>query len=229
MAMDATPGQLGTRSDRTIAVITGAAVLAPAAVASIPRDALVVAADGGLDHALEAGLEPRYLVGDLDSVSAAGLAWAAEHAEVVRYPVDKSATDTELAVAFSAERVPHRLILAAGIGDRIDHAVAALGALGAPGVAGIDRVEAWWGEDHLRVIHGPGRAELDAPAGTTFSLLAMHGGCSGVTVEGARWPLDDADLGPLIGLGVSNQVAEPPVRLSVTSGILTLILPGGLD
>lgn len=228
MAMDTTPGHPETRTHRTIAVITGAAELAPAAVAAIPVDALVVGADGGLDHALEAGLEPAYLVGDLDSVSAAGLAWAAEHAEVVRYPVDKAATDTELAVAFAAEREPRQLILAAGIGDRIDHAVAALGALGAPEAARIERVDAWWGEDHLRVIHGPGQAELDAPAGTTFSLLAMHGGCSGVTVGGARWPLEDADLGPLVGLGVSNQVVEPPVRVSVTSGILTLIIPGGL-
>src|SRR6185436_14197789 len=95
-------------------------------------DAVIVGADGGLDHALEAGLTPTYLVGDLDSVSAAGLAWAAEHAEVVRHPVDKAATDTELAVAFAAALGPSRLVLAAGAGDRVDHAVAALGALGAP-------------------------------------------------------------------------------------------------
>jgi thiamine pyrophosphokinase len=211
-----------------LAVITGSADLDPLAVAAIPTDSLVVGADGGFDHALAAGLEPAYLIGDLDSVSAVGLAWAAEHAEVVRHPVDKAATDTELAVAFAATFRPERLILAAGRGDRVDHAVAALGALGATELAGIAHVEAWWGDDHLTVIHGPGHLELDAPAGTTFSLLSMHGACTGVTVTGARWPLTAADLGPLVGLGVSNVVIEPPVAVAVHGGILTIIVPGGV-
>jgi thiamine pyrophosphokinase len=226
--MTANQPQVDRPRNGTIAVITGSADLDPLAVAAIPTDSLVVGADGGFDHALAAGLKPAYLIGDLDSVSAAGLAWAAEHAEVVRHPVDKAATDTELAVAFAATLRPQRLILAAGRGDRVDHAVAALGALGAPGLAGIAHVEAWWGGDHLTVIHGPGRIELDAPVGTTFSLLSMHGACTSVTVTGARWPLEEAHLGPLVGLGVSNVIAEPPITVAVDRGILTLIVPGGI-
>ena len=81
----------------TVVVITGAAALDPRAVAAVPAGAVLVAADGGLDHARAAGLDPTVLVGDLDSVSAIGLAWASEHTTVVRHPVDKAATDTELA------------------------------------------------------------------------------------------------------------------------------------
>ena len=116
---------------------------------------MLIAADGGLDHALAAGLEPSVLVGDLDSVSASGLAWASEHTTIVRHPVDKPATDTELAVAHAASLAPERILLVAGVGDRLDHAVAALGALGAAAVAGVDRLEAWWGSDQFVVIHGP--------------------------------------------------------------------------
>ncbi len=39
-------------------IVTGGAPLDDRAVAALPRDAFVVAADGGLDHALAAGLEP---------------------------------------------------------------------------------------------------------------------------------------------------------------------------
>ena len=42
------------------------------AVAAVPAGRHVIAADGGLDHALAAGLDPDVLVGDLDSVSADG-------------------------------------------------------------------------------------------------------------------------------------------------------------
>ena len=210
----------------TVVVITGAATLSRHAVAAVPGDAVLVAADGGLDHALAAGLTPGVLVGDLDSITAAGLAWASEHTEVVRHPVDKAATDTELAIAHAATLDPARIVLIAGQGDRIDHAVAALGALGAPALAGVSSLEAWWGGDELRVVHGPGSATLGHPAGTTFSVLAMHGPCRGVTVTGGRWPLADHDLAPLVGLGVSNQVAAPPVTVSVTAGIVTVVVPG---
>ena len=165
------------------------------------------------------------LVGDLDSISALGLAWASEHAELVRHPVDKPATDTELAIAHAASLEPSRILLMAGQGDRLDHAVAALGALGAPALAGVGSLEAWWGSDQLYVVHAPRVVELDLPPGTIFSVLAMHGPASGVTVHGARWPLDDHPLDPLVGLGVSN-VATSAITVSVTDGIVTVVVPG---
>ena len=215
----------------TVVVITGAAPLTRRAIAAVvaateARDTVLVAADGGLDHALAAGLEPGVLVGDLDSVSASALAWASEHTTVVRHPVDKAATDTELAVAHAATMDPQRILLVAGQGSRIDHAIAALGALGAPELAAVASLEAWWGDDELRIVHGPGIATLHRPAGTTFSVLAMHGPCAGVTVANARWPLTRHDLDPLVGLGLSNRVETSPVTVSVDDGIVTIAVPG---
>ena len=53
----------------------------------------------------------------------------------------------------------------------------------------------------------------------------MHGPAHGVTVSGARWPLTDHALDPLVGLGVSN-VVETAVTVSVTDGIVTVVVPG---
>jgi thiamine pyrophosphokinase len=213
------------RSSTTIVVVTGAAPLDRRAVAAVPPDALVIAAAGGLDHARAAGLDPDVLVGDLDSISALGLAWASEHTELVRHPVDKAATDTELAIAHAATYAPERILLVAGQGDRLDHAVAALGALGAPTLAGIASLEAWWGDDRFHVVHAPHTVALDIPPGTTFSVLALHGPAIGVTVAGARWPLTDHRLEPLVGLGVSN-IAEAAPTVTLTGGIVTVVVPG---
>ena len=211
---------------RTVVIITGSAELDERAVAAVPADAVVVAADGGLDHARAAGIDPSVLVGDLDSVTALGLAWASEHTTVVRHPIDKAATDTELAIEHATTFDPDRILLIAGQSDRLDHAVAALGALGAPALSGVEHLEAWWGPDQLLVLHAPGSMALDLPAGTTFSVLAMHGVANGVTVDGARWPLRDHRLDPLVGLGVSNVVEEPPVTVRVEDGVLTVVVPG---
>jgi thiamine pyrophosphokinase len=208
----------------TVVVVTGAAPLHPHVRDALAPDAIVLAADGGLDHARAAGLVPAGLIGDLDSVSPDGLAWAREHATIERHPTDKDRTDTELAVAFAAAMDPERLVLVAGGGDRLDHTLSAIGALGAPELTGVPVVECWWGAQHLRVVHGPGRATVRVEPGATVSLLAMHGPCTGVSVSGTKWELDRVELAPLSGLGVSNVAVDDTVRVAVSLGVLTVFV-----
>jgi thiamine pyrophosphokinase len=210
----------------TVVIVTGASPLDPRAVASVPFGSIVIAADGGLDHAREAGLHPAGLIGDLDSISPEGLAWATEHATIQRHPAGKDLTDTELAVAFAADMHPGRLLLLAGAGpgDRLDHQLAAIGALGAPVLTSVPVVEAFWGSQYLRVLHGPGRATLDVDVGQIVSLLALHGTCTGVVVSGTEWELERVELAPLVGLGVSNVARSARVDLAVSTGVLTVFV-----
>ncbi|HWM20479.1 MAG TPA: thiamine diphosphokinase [Ilumatobacteraceae bacterium] len=216
----------------TVVIVTGAAPLDASAVAAIPSDAIVIAADGGLDHARAAGLTPAGLIGDLDSVSEEGLAWAEQHATIQRHPIDKDATDTELAVAFAARMNPSRIVMVAGDGDRLDHTLAAIGALGAPGLTSVPLIECWWGGQYLQVVHGPARVSIrtgtseaaSSTSGTRISLIAMHGLCTGVTLSGTRWPLERAELGPLVGHGLSNVAIEPDVMLAISTGIVTVFV-----
>ena len=205
-------------------IISGSAALPAhvvATVAPIAGNAQLIAADGALDHALAAGLEPAMLVGDLDSVGTAALAWAEEHAEIRRHPTDKNQTDTELAISAAIENSPCRITLIGG-GDRLDHSLAALGALGSPTLADVDRLDGWWDGQHIEVLHGRAQRTLRVQAGSTLSVLAMHGRCDGVTIDGARWPLGGVPLDPLIGRGVSNIALDTTVTVAVETGVLTV-------
>ena len=157
-----------------------------------PRDAVVIAADGGLDHARAAGLDPAVLVGDLDSISALGLAWASEHAEVVRHPVDKAATDTELAIAHAATLRARRASCSSPARATASTTPSPRSARSARRRWPASRsLEAWWGSDQLHVVHGPGAVDLDLPAGHDV-LGARHARPvrAASRVDGARWPLD---------------------------------------
>jgi thiamine pyrophosphokinase len=215
-----------------IVIITGASPLDAELVARLRNETtehtVWMAVDGGLDHALGAGLEPGHLIGDLDSVSEEGLAWAARNADISRHPTDKDQTDTELALALASKFDPDRITLVGG-GDRLDHTIAGIGALGALGLTSVPILEGWWDGQHIRVVHGPGSATLRLVPGSTLSLLALHGPCVRVSLSGARWALDQFDLEPLVGMGVSNEVphlddADDPVVVEVTlsGGILTI-------
>jgi len=211
-----------------IVIITGASPLGPDVVEHIPPDPVMMAVDGGLDHALAAGLHPTHLIGDLDSVTDDGLAWAARNASISRHPTDKDQTDTELALALAVTFDPERITLIGG-GDRLDHTIAGIGSLGALHLTSVPTLDGWWDGQHFRVLHGPGSVTLCVRPGSTLSLLAVHGGCRNVTLQGTRWELEHFDLDPLVGVGVSNEVPGDPdtdepvdVNVTLSSGVLTI-------
>ena len=210
------------RTTGWVIVVTGAQPFDPDLIADIPNDAEVIAADSGLDHALAAGLTPSTVVGDFDSISEAGRRWADANATVVGHPVDKDATDTELALAIAADLNPDHLVLVSGGGDRLDHTFAAIGALASPVLVSVPVLEARWGTQRIRVLHGPGRAVIPTTVGATVSVLALAGPATGVGLAGTKWTLDREDLGPLVGRGVSNVATDDTVTVTVTTGVLAV-------
>ena len=206
-----------------IAIVTGGGPLAAVAVDSI-RHCHVIAADSGLDHALAAGLEPQLLVGDLDSVSPAGLEWARHRGLAVQqHPTAKDCTDTELALVTAAVLRPRRITVVSGVGDRLDHLLGTLLALGGDALDGIG-VDAVIGSTRALVVRPGAAVAVPVEPGGTFSVLALHGVATGVTLTGAHWPLTHADLSPTTALGLSN-IAEDHPMLTVTSGLVTAVVP----
>ena len=210
-----------------VAVVIGGGELDPGAVAALPADVVVIAADSGLDHAVAAGLRPAVLVGDMDSISAAGRMWAYAH-EVDTHEVsaDKDLTDTELALALAVQVDDvDQVTVLGGTGDRLDHLLGTLLALGSPSLALLDGLTAFLGDTQFAVVHAGRQAAVKVGEGGTFSVLALHGAASGVTVRGARWELDDADLGGTEARGVSNEAKEDWVVVSTKQGVVTVVVP----
>ena len=80
------------------------------------------------------------------------------------------------------------------------------------------------GDTALYVIHPSRSLTVDLPQGSSFSLLALHGTCRGVDVDGARWPLAGAALEAWSTLGISNETTGL-LHIAVADGILTLVVP----
>ena len=221
-------GTVGSGADGIVAavVIGGGPLRAPSDATSRRFD-IVVAADSGLDVARAAGLRPTHLVGDLDSISTAGSEWAAANGvPIEEHPADKDATDTALALTDARRLGAGEIVLFGGVGiDRFDHLLGTVAALGDPGLAEVGTLTAHLGASTLHVLH-PGReVRLELAVGAVFSLLALHGDCTGVDVRGARWPLADADLPAGSTRGISNAAVEPTVTVATRTGVLTVVVP----
>jgi len=85
------------------------------------KEALIIAADSGFQSALNAGVKPDWIIGDMDSLDDTSKLSAFPPDHVIRYPHEKNYTDTELAFSLAAEKGCDDIWLIGGGGGRIDH------------------------------------------------------------------------------------------------------------
>jgi len=215
------PAEERVQQDTVLVVAGGGA--APRASA-LPAASAVVAADGGVDLALGLGLRADVVVGDLDSASPQGIATAeAAGARIVRHPLEKDATDLELALDEAAALGPRRLVMVGTAGGRLDHLLAGLLLLGSERYAEFE-VEALVGDARAYVIRS-GR-ELAGEPGELVSLLALHGRAEGVVTDGLVFPLRRETLLPGSSRGMSNVFTGQTARISLDCGVLLALCPG---
>jgi thiamine pyrophosphokinase len=221
------PAKEGRVSNEIVVVVAGGEAPDPEAVRAVPLDAPVVAADGGLHHAQALGLEVAVAVGDFDSASPEAVA-ALERAgtRVERHPAAKDATDLELALDLALGLGPARVLVLAGLGERLDHLLAALMLLAAPRYAAVE-LDARIGRSLIHVVRS--ERTLRGRAGELVSLLPLHGPAEGVRTEGLLYPLDGETLEPGSTRGISNELAAETARVSVARGMLLAVRPGVED
>jgi len=187
---------------------------------------LVIAADGGA-HWLDArGRLPDLLVGDLDSVTShLAEELAAAGVRIERHPVDKDASDVELAVERAVAEGADRVVVVGAIGGaRVDHELANLLLLADP---------VWDRElDDLRIVRDgtiaraarPGRPlRLEGTPGALVTLIPVGGDAAGVVTSGLRYPLDGERLRLGRSRGLSNVVERVPATVSLADGALVVI------
>lgn len=171
-----------------------------------------VAADGGAQIAIEAGLELDAVIGDFDSVSP----------DVLRkMPVDRqyhiaeqNSTDFDKALRHIAAPV----VLAAGfLGGRVDHQLACLTVL----ARHADRPCILIGREEIVFLCPPHLALETRPEDVVslYPLGAIEG-----TSTGLRWPIDGLAFHPMSTVGTSN-AAEGPVTLTMAGPSMIVIAP----
>ncbi len=163
----------------------------------------VIAADSGIRHATSLGVTPELWVGDFDSAPAdlpAALAAVPQR----KFPADKDMTDGELAVAAALERGATSLVLAGAFGGaRADHGFLHMALALKLAEAGTATLLTSGAQEGVPLL--PGRASFDYAAGTLFSVLAFSG-LSGLSVQGAKWPLSEVEVPFGSSLTLSNEV-----------------------
>lgn len=207
----------------TVIVVAGGEPPSAAALAGLPVDAFVIAADSGIDSAQAIGLHVGLAVGDFDSATPdAADRVLVSGGLVERYPVAKDATDLEIALDAALARGPERIVVLGGAGGRFDHWLAVALLLASPLYASV-RIQARWAGATVTVVRSA--AVLDGRPGDVVTLLPVHGVARGIHTEGLEYPLRGEELPAGTTRGVSNVLLGTEATVSLTDGVLLAVQP----
>ena len=194
--------------------------------------AMTIACDSGIHFFYENGRRcPDLFVSDDDSADPEIVEYYAHKEQTLKHalPVRKDMTDSEEALRIALEADCDPIHLIGMTGGRLDHLIGNIQILRKAADAG---VHAYLADPLSRALmvragqDGSGRTiELnrDKAYGSTFSLFAVGGPVTGLTLKGAAYPLENAVLPGDSSLGVSNQFAADTVTVSFESGYLLIV------
>ena len=187
--------------------------------AMLRQDDYVIYCDCGLRHMDGLGAEPDLIVGDFDSYSNPEMG-----TETIVMPCEKDDTDTVFAVKEAIKRGFEDFLLVGVVGERLDHTlgnVSILLMLDSTGKKGtiID--------DYSEIEIVSDRCEKPCIIDDSyvyFSLINISGTARGVTIRGAKYPLENAEITCEYQYGVSNEVLPgSTAEVSVGEGRLLLV------
>jgi thiamine pyrophosphokinase len=211
---------------RVVVVLAGGDPVDPDTAPALPPDALVIAADSGVDQAARLGWRVDVAVGDFDSADPDRLAAAAAAgARVERHKPDKDATDLALALDAAVAAGGDRILVVGGHGGRLDHQLANLLLLAAPAYANA-AIDASMGPAHVHVVHAGRPRRFPGRPGELVTLVAVGGPADDIWTEGLAWPLRGDTLLPGESRGVSNVLVDEKAEVRLGGGTLLAIVPG---
>lgn len=172
--------------------------------------------DGGLRHLGALQRKPDLIVGDFDSFSG-----TLPDAETIALPREKDDTDSVFGAKEAIRRGFSEFLLIGAFGGRLDHTLGNLSLL--LYLDGMKKSALALDDFSETEIVSRAPAYVES-AFSYFSLLNISGIARGVTVENAKYPLQNASITAEYPYGISNEpLPGKTARITVGEGRLALI------
>ena len=182
---------------------------------------LVICCDGGVRHLQQMGINPDVILGDMDSIDPVQLeSYSRQDVKIIKYPVSKDFTDTELALDYAINHKPEAIYIWGALGGRLDHTLANVFLLEKTKALPI---KTYLIDEYCEVFLLIGDVTIKESVGQTVSLIALSPQVEGITLRGFLYPLDDAILRMGESRAVSNIINDDDAKISVRSGSLLVI------
>lgn len=184
----------------------------------------MIAADSGMNFLHKNGIVPDIIAGDFDSAKEESVAYfqGLNDVQVIKLNPVKDDTDTEFVIREAIRRSATEITVFGATGTRMDHVLANVNLLGIGLEEGVS-IQLVDKHNRIRMISDSVEIIKKEQFGDYVSVLPVKGDAKGVTLEGMKYPLKDADIPCFSSLGVSNEIKEDVAKISVKQGVLLVI------
>lgn len=173
----------------------------------------ILAADGGANAAVRAGVYPHAVIGDFDSVSRATRK-KLPHAQWI-FVDNQNNTDLQKSLDYLLEHGCKKCTLVGFGGGRVDFSLGNLLAL----YPYARKLDITWVGDGWKIFPVHKKKIFPARVGARVSLLPLVA-CSKVSLSGLKYPLKNARLSLGITRTLSNETIRPRFTVSLSGGVL---------
>lgn len=186
--------------------------------AEIKATDFIICADAGYKFAFENNIKPDLIVGDFDSAPYPGEAAC----EIIKLPTHKNQTDLQFAIEWALQAGCQDFILSGVTGGRLDHTIATISSLHYLSDRSQNFV-VWDFNNKLYIVKDV--ITLQKPNFDCYiSVFSLTENSTGVFINGAEYPLENATLVNSFPLGVSNEFKESKVEIGLKSGKLIVLI-----
>ncbi len=181
------------------------------------NDAYIICADAGIEIARKENIAPDLIIGDFDSAKE-----IPKGKNVIKLPKQKDETDTFFCVKTAIEAGFKDIIIAGGIGGRLDQTIANIQILKYAKNHGVKICLKDGNNTVYYLAHSS--MTLEKSDKCKFSVFAYSPVCTGVSIKNALYELSDATLYSDFPIGTSNEFTGSEAQITVDDGELLIII-----
>lgn len=183
----------------------------------------IIACDKGLEILYKCKIKPNYIIGDFDSVNTNILMNYKENKEIntIELKPEKDYTDTHMALKLALKLKSDNITIVGAIGSRLDHTLANINVL----KEALDNkipCKIVDENNNISLINKNTKIEKDNKY-KYISLIPITTVATGVTLQGFKYPLENATMKIGESIGVSNEQVEQTAKINIKEGILILL------
>lgn len=177
----------------------------------------LICADGGANKAKILKLEPKIIIGDLDSIRVDTIEYYSNTAEIIQIKRQND-TDVEKALKWAIKNKYAEAVLIGATGDRLDHTFCNLGIV----LKFYKLIKIILIAERSILIPYTGDVEIRTVPGETISLYGFNNKTK-VTTKGLKFPLVDEALPFGVRESTSNVAVGEKIRLTIKGGIIFVV------
>jgi len=180
----------------------------------------IFCADGGSNYAYELKLNPKLILGDLDSIKENVLNYyKKEEIEFKKYPTEKDKTDTELIIE-EVENLKkyNEIIILGGLGGRVDHTLANIQLL-----EKYKDIKFINSKEEIELLENEKKILINK-TNKTISLIPISEKVEVKKLVGFKYDGENLIFERGNSLGISNVVEKDEAKIDIKKGKILLII-----